>query len=72
VRIAYFAVAVLYGLAWPTALLNTVVAVGRLAGGAWPEGALPFALLAWAIILYVHRQRGWPPFQRRATGRAPN
>jgi len=72
VRLAYFVVAVLYGLAWPAALLNTMVTVRRLADGAWPENALPFALLAWAIILYVHRQRGWPPFRRRAMGRAPD
>jgi hypothetical protein len=67
-RLTYFLVALLYGAAWPTALLNTVVALTRLASGASPESALPFALLAWGIIGYVHRQRGWPPFARR---RAP-
>ena len=61
-------VALLYGLAWPTALLNTVVAVTRLAAGAPPEHALPFALLGWGVIAYVHRQRGWPPFAPRPAG----
>jgi hypothetical protein len=68
-RLAYFLVAVLYGAAWPTAVLNTVVALGRLATGTSPDSALPFALLAWGVIGYVHRQRGWPPFApRRAPG----
>jgi hypothetical protein len=58
-------VAVLYGLAWPTALLNTAMTVGRLVAGASPESALPFGLLGWGIIAYVHRQRGWPPFAAR-------
>jgi len=65
VRLIYFLVAILYGAAWPTALLNTVVVLGRVASGASPDSALPFALLAWAVIGYVHRQRGWTPFARR-------
>ncbi len=64
-RLTYFLVAVLYGAAWPVALLNTAVALGRLATGAAPEAALPFALLGWALIAYVHFQRGWPPFRRK-------
>lgn len=64
-RFGYFLMAVLYGAAWPTALLNSAVLVARLAAGQWPESALPFALLAWAVIAYVHRARGWPPFRRR-------
>ena len=68
-RLGYFLVAVLYGAAWPTALLNTLVAISRLASSLPPDSALPFALLAWAIIAYVHRQRGWPPFARRPTPR---
>jgi hypothetical protein len=61
-RVTVFLVAVLYGAAWPTALLNTGVALARLGAGEPPESTLPFALLGWAIIGYVHRQRRWPPF----------
>ena len=45
-RLGHFLVALLYGAAWPTAALNTVVAVARLSAGTPPESALPFALLA--------------------------
>ena len=70
-RLGYFLVAVLYGAAWPAAVLNTVVVMARLATGTPPESALPFALLAWGVIAYVHRQRGWPPFTPRgAPGQA--
>ena len=62
-------VALLYGIAWPTALLNTTITLARLATGAPPESALPFALLGWGIIAYVHRRRGWPPFAVRRPAR---
>ncbi len=62
-RLTYFLVAVLYGAAWPTAVLNTVVALGRLSAGTSPESALPFALLSWSLIAYVHYRRGWLPFR---------
>jgi hypothetical protein len=67
-RITYLLVAILYGAAWPTALLNTLVVALRLVDGELPGSALPFALLAWAIIVYVHHRRGWVPFRRRPTG----
>jgi hypothetical protein len=69
-RITYLLVAILYGAAWPTALLNALVVGLRLLAGEPPGSALPFALLAWAIILYVHHRRGWAPFRRRPTGTA--
>jgi hypothetical protein len=52
-------------LGLPTALLNSAMAIGRQAAGAAPESALPFALLGWGIIAYLHRQRRWPPFAAR-------
>jgi hypothetical protein len=31
--------------------------------GESPGSALPIALMGWGIILYLHRQMGWPPFR---------
>jgi len=65
-RITYLLVAILYGAAWPTALTNTLVVLMRLSAGESPGSALPFALLAWAIILHVHHRCGWVPFAHRS------
>ena len=54
-----------YSVAWFVGLLNTLVVVNRLAEGQPPEGFLPTALGAWAIIAYVHYRAKWFPFHRR-------
>ena len=59
-----FVVAMLYGVSLAAAVSNSIVLALRLADGRPPGSALPIALMGWGIILYLHRQMGWPPFRR--------
>jgi hypothetical protein len=58
-----FVVALLYGSSLAAAVSNSIVLALRLLDEASPGGALPIALMGWGIVLYVHRQMGWPPFR---------
>jgi len=58
-----FFVALLYGSSLAAALSNSAVLALRLLDGVAPGSALPIALMGWGIILYLHRQMGWPPFR---------
>ena len=58
-----FLTAVLYGVALMAALSNTVVFLLALPSGRPDPSNLSLGLLGWGLILYIHRQRGWPPFR---------
>ena len=58
-----FMVALLYGSSLAAAVSNSVVLALRMQSGEAPGSALPIALMGWGIILYLHRQMGWPPFR---------
>ena len=58
-----FMVALLYGSSLAAAVSNSVVLALRMQSGESPDSALPIALMGWGIILYLHRQMGWPPFR---------
>jgi hypothetical protein len=62
-NVKLFLIALLYGSSLAAAVSNSVVLALRLLGGTSPGSALPIALMGWGIILYLHRQMGWPPFR---------
>jgi hypothetical protein len=60
-----FLTAILYGAALVAAPTNTLVFLLGLQIGQPNWSSLSLALLGWGLILYIHHQRGWPPFRRR-------
>ena len=62
-KVNLFMVALLYGSSLAAAVSNSVVLALRMQSEESPGSALPIALMGWGIILYLHRQMGWPPFR---------
>ena len=62
-KVKLFMIALLYGSSLAAAISNSVVLALRMQSGESPGSALPIALMGWGIILYLHRQMGWPPFR---------
>ena len=60
-----FITAVLYGVALLAAISNTLALVLGVLGGQPNPSNLSLGLLGWALVLYTHYQRGWPPFGSR-------
>ncbi|HYU18559.1 MAG TPA: hypothetical protein VEQ11_07670 [Chloroflexota bacterium] len=59
-----FLTAVLYGVALLAGLTNSLVFASGLSSGHADPSNLSLGLLGWGLVLYIHRQRGWPPFRR--------
>ena len=63
-KLKLLVIAMLYGASLSAAISNSVVLVLYLANGRPVGSAFPIALMGWGIILYLHKQMGWPPFGR--------